>query len=233
MKSWLLFALAALLAILVACGPEDTTPAVVEPPRLEPTETPAPPPTLTSTHEPERPPEPAATNTPAPTATSEPMSTPTVAPAVAPDGVQDLTVRRVSEDSLTLEWELPANSDVAPVEEYEVTRDISLLPDRQQFVSETTFTDSGLAAGTEHKYRIRAIGIDGTQGAEVDIVVFTLDSPTPTPTPVSTPTPPPQPHPKFRRRLRSRPRLPCPRSHPHRLRRQLLHRHLNRCMAGG
>ena len=133
MKSWLSIILAALLAIWMACGTDDPAPAVVEPPVPEPTEAPpAPTAPQASTPEPTRSPEPIATNTPAPTATSEPTSTPTPAPAIAPSVVQNLTVRRVTEDSLTLQWEPPANGDVAPVEQYEVTRDISLLPDQQE-----------------------------------------------------------------------------------------------------
>ena len=188
MKSWFLVALVALLAIGLACGSEETAPPVLESPVMEPTKSPATTTAvLTPAPEPTGTPEPDATNTPAPAAaTSEPTATPTVAPAIAPSVVQDLTVRRVTEDSLTLEWEPPANSDVAPVDEYEVIRDVSLLPDQQQLVWETTFTDTGLTAGTEHSYRIRAIGVDGAKGDEVGIVVFTLDSPTPTP--VSTPT---------------------------------------------
>lgn len=201
MKSWLSITLAALLAIWMACGADDPAPAIVELPRPEPTEAPpAPIAPQTSTPEPTRSPVPVATNTPAPTATSEPTSTPTPAPAIAPGVVQNLTVRRVTEDSLTLQWEPPANGDVVPVEQYEVTRDISLLPDQQELVLEPTFTDLGLESGTEHKYRIRAIGAGGTKGVEVDIVIFTLDSPTPPPTvtpeiqtPTSVPTSTPAP----------------------------------------
>ena len=167
-KSWFLVALVALLAIGVACGSEETAPPVLESPVMEPTNSRATTTTvLTPAPEPTRTPEPDATNTPAPAAaTSEPTATPTLAPTIAPSVMQDLTVRRVTEDSLTFEWEPPANSDVAPVDEYEVIRDVSLLPDQQQLVSETTFTDTGLTAGTEHSYRIRAIGVDGAKGAK-------------------------------------------------------------------
>ena len=41
---------------------------------------------------------------------------------------------------------------------------MSLGPDEHNFVAETTFTDVGLREGTEHKYRVRAIGAGETEG---------------------------------------------------------------------
>ena len=111
----------------------------------------------------------------------------------------------MTEDSITLQWKPPANSDEVSVERYEVTRDMSFLPDEHHFVPETTFTDMGLTSGTEHKYRIRAIGTGGVEGAEINIEGSTLDSATPeptltpeptavsTPAPTATPSPEPMP----------------------------------------
>ena len=107
----------------------------------------------------------------------------------------------MTEDSITLQWKPPANSDEVSVERYEVTRDMSFLPDEHHFVSETTFTDMGLTSGTEHKYRVRAIGTGGVEGAEINIEGSTLDSATPEPTltpeptAVSTPAPTATPSP--------------------------------------
>ena len=62
-----------------------------------------------------------------------------------------------------------------------VTRDVSLGPDEQYFVLETTFTDMGLRSDTGYKYRVRAIGAGGTEGPEVGIEESTLRPPTLTP----------------------------------------------------
>ena len=62
-----------------------------------------------------------------------------------------------------------------------MTRDVSLGPDEHSFVLERTFTDEGLRAGTEYRYRVRAIGAGGIEGAETGIEESTLESPTPEP----------------------------------------------------
>ena len=164
------------------------------------------PPTLTP--EPTRTTLPESTPSQIPTAapTSEPTSTQTPVSDLPPPGaVRDLQAVSVTETSIMLQWKPPANSDAASVERYEVTRDISLRPDEHYFVSETAFTETGLRSGTEHKYRVKAIGEGGTEGEEVSIRVSTLDSstpeptrtPTPEPTPIqaATPTPTPEPTP--------------------------------------
>ena len=159
-----------------------------------------------STPEPTRTPTPEPTPIQAATPTSEPTSTQTPVSDLPPPGaVRDLQAVSVTETSIMLQWKPPANSDAASVERYEVTRDISLRPDEHYFVSETAFTETGLRSGTEHKYRVKAIGEGGTEGEEVSIRVSTLDSstpeptrtPTPEPTPIqaATPTPTPEPTP--------------------------------------
>ena len=122
---------------------------------------------------------PVSSPTPQPTATPVP---PTATPVVYPSAVQNLSVADVSDHSITLRWDPPANADSVPVLRYEVTRDVSFTPDEQTFVLEPTFTDAGLEAGTEHKYRVRAIGAGGIQGLEVGIEEVTLSPPTPEPT---------------------------------------------------
>ena len=145
-----------------------------------------------STPEPTRTPTPEPTPIQAATPTSEPTSTQTPVSDLPPPGaVRDLQAVSVTETSIMLQWKPPANSDAASVERYEVTRDISLRPDEHYFVSETAFTETGLRSGTEHKYRVKAIGEGGTEGEEVSIRVSTLDSSTPEPT--RTPTPEPTP----------------------------------------
>ena len=147
-----------------------------------------------STPEPTRTTLPESTPSQIPTAapTSEPTSTQTPVSDLPPPGaVRDLQAVSVTETSIMLQWKPPANSDAASVERYEVTRDISLRPDEHYFVSETAFTETGLRSGTEHKYRVKAIGEGGTEGEEVSIRVSTLDSSTPEPT--RTPTPEPTP----------------------------------------
>ena len=138
--------------------------------------------------------EPTQTPTPQPTETPEPTSSPTETPVHPPGAVQNLRIANVTENSITLQWDPPANSDAVPVDRYEVTRDVSLGSDEHNFVVETTFTDVGLREGTEHKYRVRAIGTGGIEGAEINIEEPTLRSPTPEPTvvvmpPTSTPQP--------------------------------------------
>ena len=145
-----------------------------------------------STPEPTRTPTPEPTPIQAATPTSEPTSTQTPVSDLPPPGaVRDLQAVSVTETSIMLQWKPPANSDAASVERYEVARDISLRPDEHYFVSETAFTETGLRSGTEHKYRVKAIGEGGTEGEEVSIRVSTLDSSTPEPT--RTPTPEPTP----------------------------------------
>ena len=148
-------------------------------------------------------PVPTPTDTPLPAFTAEPTPLPTHTPVPPPGVVQQLEVINVTEGSITLQWKPPANSDVVPVERYEVTRDVSFGLDEHHFVSETTFTDVGLRSGREHKYHVRAIGTGGMEGAEISIEGSTLDSATPEPTrtptleptraPTATPTPAPTP----------------------------------------
>ena len=148
-------------------------------------------------------PVPTPTDTPLPAFTAEPTPLPTHTPVPPPGVVQQLEVINVTEGSITLQWKPPANSDVVPVERYEVTRDVSFGLDEHHFVSETTFTDVGLRSGREHKYHVRAIGTGGMEGAEISIEGSTLDSATPEPTrtptleptraPTATPTPEPTP----------------------------------------
>ena len=159
------------------------------PPTAVPTSTPVPTPT---------PPQATRTKASTPTPTATPEQTPLPTHTVPPPGVVlDLEIADVTEDSIMLRWKPPANSDDVPVGGYEVITDIALRPDEHHFVSEPTFMDMGLRGGTEHKYRVRAIGPDGVEGAEVNIAVSTLDPATPeptrTPTPEPTPTETPQP----------------------------------------
>ena len=200
---------AVLLAVVLLSSCDDGTtvlPTAI-PQTISATSTPGQvPPTLTP--EPTRTTLPESTPSQIPTAapTSEPTSTqPPVSDLPPPGAVRDLQAVSVTETSIMLQWKPPANSDAASVERYEVTRDISLRPDEHYFVSETAFTETGLRSGTEHKYRVKAIGEGGTEGEEVSIRVSTLDSstpeptrtPTPEPTPIqaATPTPTPEPTP--------------------------------------
>ena len=186
---------AVLLAVVLLSSCDDGTtvlPTAI-PQTISATSTPGQvPPTLTP--EPTRTTLPESTPSQIPTAapTSEPTSTQTPVSDLPPPGaVRDLQAVSVTETSIMLQWKPPANSDAASVERYEVTRDISLRPDEHYFVSETAFTETGLRSGTEHKYRVKAIGEGGTEGEEVSIRVSTLDSSTPEPT--RTPTPEPTP----------------------------------------
>ena len=144
-------------------------------------------------------PVPTLTNTPLPVATPETTPLPTQTPVPPPGVVLDLEVAHTTEDSITLQWKPPANSDAVTVARYEVTRDLALRPDERHFVSETKFTDTGLGGGTEQKYRVRAIGPGGVEGAEISIAGSTLDPATPeptrTPTPEATATPTLEPTP--------------------------------------
>ena len=133
--------------------------------------------------------EPTRVPTPQPTETPEPTSSPTETPGPAPGAVRNLRVASVTVNSITLQWDPPTNVDVTTVDRYEVTRDVSLGPDEHNFVAETTFTDVGLREGTEHKYRVRAIGAGETEGTEVNVEATTLESPTPEPTSTLAPTP--------------------------------------------
>ena len=78
-----------------------------------------------------------------------------------------------------------------------ITRDIAFRPDEHHAVAETTFIDTELESSTEHRYRVRAIGPGGIEGAEISIVGSTLDSATPAPnrTPIPEPTPTDTPQP--------------------------------------
>ena len=198
---------AVLLAVVLLSSCDDGTtvlPTAI-PQTISATSTPGQvPPTLTP--EPTRTTLPESTPSQIPTAapTSEPTSTQTPVSDLPPPGaVRDLQAVSVTETSIMLQWKPPANSDAASVERYEVTRDISLRPDEHYFVSETAFTETGLRSGTEHKYRVKAIGEGGTEGEEVSIRVSTLDSstpeptrtPTPEPTPIQAATPTPTPEP--------------------------------------
>ncbi len=134
-------------------------------------------------------PTPAARTQPAPTAAPAPTTLPTDTPVPPPGSVQNLEAVKVAEDSITLQWKPPANSNVVPVERYEVTRDVSFGRDEHDFVAVTTFTDVGLRSGAKHKYGVRAIGAGGAEGVEVSIEVSTSGSPTPEPSPTPTPVP--------------------------------------------
>ena len=124
------------------------------------------------------------TSTPGPTRTPAPEPTVTETPVPTPPGiVRDLELLNVTEDTITLQWKPPANSDVVSVERYEVIRDIPFGLDKHFFVSETTFIDVGLQSDIEHKYRVRAIGAEEIEGEEVSISGYTLAAPTPEPTP--------------------------------------------------
>ena len=168
-----------MLLLVVGCGAEQ--------PVSEPA--PAPPPSATPTPEVSQgsavTPQPTRTPIPAPESIPTPQPTSTPSPTV----VRNLVVVEVTEDSITLRWEPPVNSDVSLVERYEVARDVSLFPDEHNFVVETTFTDLGLIDGTVYRYRVRAIGAGGTEGPEVSVEASTLESPTPEPTESSTPSP--------------------------------------------
>ncbi len=181
---------------LTACSDESSTPTNIPTPvpsaTPTPTDTPTTVPTRTTTSETAATdtPAPAPSDTPAPIATTaEPTQLPpTLTPVPLPSVVQNLEVVSVTEESITLRWKPPANRDVATVERYEVTRDVSFGRDEHHFASETTFTDAELRSGTEHTYRVRAIGVGGVEGEETSIEGTTSDSMTSEP--VSTPTPP-------------------------------------------
>ena len=128
------------------------------------------------------------TSTPPPAATALPTRTP------VPGVVQNLRVTNITKNSITLQWDPPANNSLAPVDRYEVTRDVQLGTDEHNFVTETTFTDVGLRQGTEHRYRVRAIGTEENKGTEVNVEASTLESTTPEPTRAPEPTATSVPH---------------------------------------
>ena len=173
----LMVALVVGLALLaLACSPEPAPePAVTGDASVATVATPTPPIEATQTP------------TPQPTETPEPTSSPIEPPAASPGVVLNLRSADVTEDTITLQWDPPANGDVVPVDRYEVTRDVSFGPDERNFLAETTYTDAGLRAGTEYRYRVRAIGAGEIEGDEVIIEESTLGSPTPEPTVVVTP----------------------------------------------
>ena len=194
---WLMAVLIGLALSIFACSTEpapvsqeaDAAPELVVATAAAPTKVPVSP----VTPQPTQTPEPTVTSipptpTPHPTATPVPPESPAATPVVHPAAVQNLRTVNVSEDSITLQWNPPENADAVPIDRYEVTRDVSLAPDEHKFVLETTFTDVGLEAGAEHKYRVRAIGAGGTQGTEVGIEESTLKPPTPEPTRTPEPT---------------------------------------------
>ena len=186
---WAVVLMAGLMLLIFACStePAPDVPGTVEAPvsvAVESTPTPSP----------------EATSTPTPqhTETPEPTSSPTNTPIPPPGPVQGLRATDVTEDSITLVWDYPTDDDAVAVERYEVTRDVSFGPDEHNFVVEPTFTDVGLREGTEYKYRVRAIGTEGVEGAEINIEESTLRLPTPEPTvdvapPTATPPPTPTP----------------------------------------
>ena len=164
---WLMAVLIGLALSIFACSTEpapvsqeaDAAPELVVATAAAPTEVPVSP----ETPQPTQTPEPTVTSipptpTPHPTATPVPPESPATTPVVHPAAVQNLRTVNVSEDSITLQWNPPENADAVPIDRYEVTRDVSPGPDEGNFVLETTFTDVGLEAGAEHKYRVRAIG---------------------------------------------------------------------------
>ena len=159
-------------------GPEVSIEASTsDSPTSEFARTPTPEPTATLT----------PTSTPVATATPEPTALPTHTAIPPPGVVQSLEIVSVTETSITLRWKPPVNSDVHLVERYEVTRDVSFGRDEHNFVPETMFTDVGLKSGTEHRYRVRAIGAGGAKGPEISIEASTSDSPKHEPSPTPTP----------------------------------------------
>ena len=185
-----------LLVLLVAgCGVEQSEPTLEARPTSTETLAASP----TSTTEPTSTAEPAPASTPRSTATPESKLVATQTPVPPLGTVIGLRVINVTEDSITLQWEPPANSGLVPVEQYEVVRDPSSGAGGHHYLSDTMFIDVGLENGTDYNYRLRAVGQGGIKGAELSIKVSTLDSPTPYPTatlvppPTNTPTPAPPP----------------------------------------
>ena len=80
-----------------------------------------------------------------------------------------------TQNSITLTWEPPANADAVPIDRYRVSQLIALRPDEVFFVSELEFTDKGLTPGSEYRYRVHAIGVNGEAGAEIDLVASTSE----------------------------------------------------------
>ena len=146
-------------------------------------EQPAPPPEVastatlvaipTSTTEPTSTPEPTPSPTPQLTATPEPEVVATHTPAPLPGTVLNLRVINVTQDTITLQWQPPANSDVVAAEQYEVIREAS-SGFGHHYVLETMLTDVGLESGTEYNYRLRAVGAGGIKGSELNIKASTL-----------------------------------------------------------
>ncbi|MDE2936012.1 MAG: fibronectin type III domain-containing protein, partial [Chloroflexota bacterium] len=105
--------------------------------------------------------------------TSEPARDPD---SEVPDPVRNLTASAITNNSITLTWDPPANAEAASVIRYEVARDVRLLPDERFSVAETAFTDTQLGADSQYRYRVRAINRNGSAGQSVDLIATTLAS---------------------------------------------------------
>ena len=95
--------------------------------------------------------------------------------SITPGAVRNLRAES-TQNSIVLAWDPPANAEAVPIDRYKVSRSIALRPDEVFFVSELEFTDKGLTAGTEYRYRVNAIGLNGEMGAEIDLVASTSES---------------------------------------------------------
>jgi hypothetical protein len=93
-------------------------------------------------------------------ATSAPVNvTVTNIPDTTPPSVpQNFTATALSTSQIALAWS--ASTDNVAVASYELERDAALLPASP---TGTSFTDSGLAPGSTHTYRIRAVDLSGNR----------------------------------------------------------------------
>ena len=102
----------------------------------------------------------------------------TLESSVAPDEgnpgpVRNLKATSATQSSITIAWDPPDNTDLVAVERYIVTRDVRLRPDETYSVDGTEFTETGLEAGSQYRYRVHAVTREGVEGPGVDLLTAT------------------------------------------------------------
>ena len=110
-------------------------------------------------------PTPAATSEPTPTTQPTPTPTPEPIPATPPSGPSNLTAQ-VSHGNVILSWDAPSTGEVTG---YQILRRRPTMGEDtlRVYVSntgntDTTFTDTSVAVGIRHAYRVKAINSAGT-----------------------------------------------------------------------
>ena len=131
-----------------------------------------------------------ACSTPTPTPTPSPTPTPDTQPPSVPQG---FTTTGTTQTSISVSWN--ASTDNVGVTGYRIYRNDALIAT----TSQTSYTLTGLACGTQYKIDLAAIDAAGNESYRPEAVKYETTSacstPTPTPSPSPTPTPTPTPPP--------------------------------------